>query len=82
MCHCIGDPSLRQAKSWLPLSAFFVTMIEFLIVILAIGFCIYYTFRHPVKSLDVVCRVMGLLVLGFLGMIGFFFMVYGILTLL
>ena len=23
MCHRIGDPSLRQAKSWLPLSAFF-----------------------------------------------------------
>ena len=22
MCHCIGDPSLRQAKSWLPLSPF------------------------------------------------------------
>ena len=24
MCHCIGDPSLRQAKSWLPLSPFLV----------------------------------------------------------
>ena len=26
MCHCIGDPSLRQAKSWLPLSALFNIM--------------------------------------------------------
>ena len=82
MCHCIGDPSLRQAKSWLPLSAFFVTMIEFLIVMLAIGFCIYYTFRHPAKTFKVVGGAIGLLTLGILGCVLFVLLVLGILTML
>ena len=32
MCHCIGDPSLRQAKSWLPLSALFNNIMWFKIL--------------------------------------------------
>ena len=57
-------------------------MIEFLIVILAIGFCIYYLFRHPLKSFKVVGGAIGLLALGLLGCTLFVLLVLGILTML
>ena len=57
-------------------------MIEFLIVILAIGFCIYYLFRHPLKSFKVVGGAIGLLALGLLVCALFVFLVLGILTML
>ena len=79
MCHCIGDPSLRQAKSWLPLSALFNIM-EFLSVLLAIGFGIHYTYRHPAKPFKVVGSGLTLIGLGVLGCGLFLFLVLGILT--
>ena len=57
-------------------------MIEFLIIILAIGFCIYYTFRHPAKTFKVVGSAMGLLALGLLGCVLFVLLVLGVLTML
>ena len=57
-------------------------MIEFLIVLLAIGFCIYYTFRHPGKTFKVIGGAIGLLALGLLGCLLFVILVLGILTML
>ena len=57
-------------------------MIEFLIVMLAIGFCIYYTFRHPAKTFKVVGGALGLLTLGILGCVLFVFLAFGILSML
>ena len=55
-------------------------MIEFIIVIFVVGFIVYYLFRHPIESCKVICGIIGLFVLGTLGIIGFLFMMYGILT--
>ena len=57
-------------------------MIEFLIVMLAIGFGIYYMFRHPARSFKVVGGAIGLLALGILGCTVFLILVYGLLRFL
>ena len=40
---------------------------ETLIVLLAIGFVLYYLVRHPIKSLKFTLSILGLLILGVLG---------------
>ena len=57
-------------------------MIEFLIVLLAIGFCIYYTFRHPAKTFKVVGGALGLLTLGILGCVLFVLLAFAVLSML
>ena len=39
-------------------------MLEFLVVLLAVGFVTYYFFRHPVKFLKVAGAGVGLILLG------------------
>ena len=55
---------------------------EFLIVLLAIGFGIHYTYRHPTKVFKVVGSGLKLIGLGVLGCGVFLFLVLGILTML
>ena len=57
-------------------------MIELIIVVFIVGFAVFYLFRHPIQSGKIVCGIIGLFILGILGMIGFLFMMYGILSFL
>ena len=50
-------------------------MIEIIVVLLAVGFCIYYLVRHPIKSIKFSFAFLGLLLLGVIG-------IWGILTFL
>ena len=47
-------------------------MIEIIVVLLAVGFAIYYLVRHPIKSIKVSFAFLGLLLLGVLGIVGTF----------
>ena len=42
-------------------------IMEFFIIILAIGFSIYWLIRHPIKSVKFIGAVLGLITLGFVG---------------
>ena len=48
-------------------------MIEILLIILAVGFVIYYLVRHPIKTIKYSVAFLGLLLLGALGIFGFFY---------
>jgi len=48
-------------------------MIEILITLLAIGFVMYYLVRHPLRSLKYMIVIPGLLLLGVIGVFGFFY---------
>ena len=54
-------------------------MIELLITLLVVGFCIYYFCRHPVKSAKIVGGTIGLLLLGVIGIGAFALMCIGLL---
>ena len=47
-------------------------MIEIIVVLLAVGFAIYYLVRHPIKSIKFSFAFLGLLLLGVLGIVGTF----------
>ena len=44
-------------------------MIEFLIILLAVGFLTYYFVRHPIKSLKIAGAGIGLMLLGVLTLV-------------
>ena len=54
-------------------------MIALLITLLAVGFCVYYLCRHPVKSAKIVGGTIGLLLLGVIGIGAFAFMCIGLI---
>ena len=45
-------------------------MIEILLIILAVGFVLYYLVRHPIKTIKYSVAFLGLLLLGVIGIIG------------
>ena len=47
-------------------------MIEILLIILAVGFVIYYLVRHPIKTIKYSVAFLGLLLLGVIGIVGTF----------
>ena len=47
-----------------------VKMIEILLIILAVGFIIYYLIRHPIKTIKYSIAFLGLLLLGVIGIVG------------
>ena len=57
-----------------------VIMIETLLVLLAIGFVIYYLVRHPIKSFKFTFSIVGLLILGVVGICLFLLLFLGVLT--
>ena len=54
-------------------------MLEAFIVILIVGVVLYHLLRHPIKTVGYIWNTLGIIVLGVLGIVGFFFMVYGII---
>ena len=57
-------------------------MIELFLIILFIGFLVYYFIRHPLKSMKRIGQVIGLFVLGLTSMGVFLVFSFGLLTLL
>ena len=45
-------------------------MIEIIVVLLAVGFCIYYLVRHPIRTIKYSAAFLGLLLLGVIGIVG------------
>ena len=45
---------------------------EILVVLLVVGFILYYLVRHPIKSIKYSFAFLGLLLLGVLGIVGTF----------
>ena len=45
-------------------------MIEIIIVVLVVGFILYYLVRHPIKSIKYSAAFLGLLLLGVIGIVG------------
>ena len=45
-------------------------MIEIIIVLLVVGFCIYYLVRHPIRTIKYSFAFLGLLLLGVIGIVG------------
>ena len=48
-------------------------MLTLLITLLVVGFMLYYLIRHPIKTLKYTAATLGLLLLGALGIFGFFY---------
>ena len=55
-------------------------MIELVIVVFIVGFVVFYLLRHPIRSVKIITGALGLFALGILGMVGFLFMMYGVLV--
>ena len=55
-------------------------MIELVIVVFIVGFVVFYLLRHPLRSIKIIAGTIGLFALGILGMVGFLFMMYGVLV--
>ena len=45
-------------------------MIEIIIVVLVVGFILYYLVRHPLRSIKYSFAFLGLLLLGVIGIVG------------
>ena len=56
-------------------------MLTLLIILLVVGFCLYYLVRHPIKSIKFTFAFLGLIVLGAIGVMGFGFGVSYLATL-
>lgn len=52
---------------------------ELFLIILIIGIVLYQILRHPLRTTKFIWNTLGIIVLGVLGFIGFFFMIYGII---
>jgi len=48
---------------------------EFLIIVIAIGFSIYWLIRHPIKSIKFILLAFGIIALGFIGLAGILLLV-------
>ena len=42
-------------------------MLTLLIILLVVGFCLYYLVRHPIKSIKFTFAFLGLIILGAIG---------------
>ena len=48
-------------------------MLTLLIILLVVGFILYYLVRHPIKSIKFTFAFLGLIILGAIGVMGFGF---------
>ena len=62
-----------QPKAWWLFVPSESLMITLLIVLLVVGFCLYYLVRHPIKSIKFTFSFLGLIILGAIGVMGFGF---------